>query len=200
MKKLRRFATVSTMADEKKELRKQVRAELKKLTAEELVQSDKALFERFLALPQVQKAKTIFGFWGIKGKEPETPLLIKELIAQGKTICLPRMLPGHLMELPMYEPDRPMIDAGFGIWEPNQDAPLIPKDQVDLVLVPAVAYDKQGYRLGFGGGYYDRWLENYKGDTVGLCRDAVLQDKVPTEPHDSKVDVLLTESRCIDLR
>lgn len=185
---------MSTMADEKKNLRKQVRAELKKLSPEELKKSDEALFARFLALPQVKEAKTIFGFWGIEGKEPDTKILIKELLAQGKTVCLPRMLPGHLMELPQYLPELPMIDAGFGIWEPNKDAPLIDKEQVDLVLVPAVTYDKQGYRLGFGGGYYDRWLENYKGATVGLCRNAVLQDKVPTEVHDSKVDVLLTET------
>ena len=185
---------MSTMADEKKALRKQVRAELKKMSPEELKQSDEALFARFLALPQVKEAKTIFGFWGIEGKEPDTKILIKELIAQGKTVCLPRMLPGHLMELPQYLPELPMIDAGFGIWEPNKDAPLIDKEQVDLVLVPAVTYDRQGYRLGFGGGYYDRWLENYKGATVGLCRGAVLQDKVPTEAHDSKVDVLLTET------
>ena len=188
---------MSTMADEKKALRQQVRRELAKLSPEELVQSDKALFERFLALPQVQKAKTIFGFWGIAGKEPDTSILIKELVAQGKTICLPRMMPGHLMTLPQYVPERPMIDAGFGIWEPDPDCPLIDKSQVDLALVPAVCYDRRGYRLGFGGGYYDRWLKDFTGDTVGMCRDVVLQDRVPTEPHDSRVDVLITEAHQI---
>lgn len=191
---------MSTMAETKKALRQQVRKQLSALTPEELERSDAALFEKFLALPQVQKAKTIFGFWGIAGKEPDTSILIKKLVAQGKTICLPRMLPGHLMELPQYVPERPMIDAGFGIWEPDPDSPLIDKEQVDLVLVPAVCYDRRGYRLGFGGGYYDRWLEHYQGDTVGLCRDVVLQDEVPTEVHDSKVDVLLTESQSLSFR
>lgn len=191
---------MSTMAETKKALRQQVRKELSALSSEALRSSDHALFERFLALPQVEKAKTIFGFWGIAGKEPDTSILIKELVSRGKTICLPRMLPGHLMELPRYVPERPMIDAGFGIWEPDPDSPLVDKDQVDLVLVPAVCYDRRGYRLGFGGGYYDRWLEHYRGDTVGLCRDAVLQDEVPIEAHDSRVDVLLTESRSLSFR
>ena len=191
---------MSTMADEKKELRKQVRKELSALSAEQLAESDKALFEHMLSLPQVQKAKTIFFFWGIKGKEPDTSILIKQFVEMGKTVCLPRMLPGHLMELPKYCPERPMIDAGFGIWEPDPDVPLVEKSDVDLVIVPAVTYDKQGYRLGFGGGYYDRWLEDYTGDTVGMCRDVVLQDKVPTEAHDSKVDVLITETRELHLK
>lgn len=59
--------------------------------------------------------------------------------------------------------------------------------------MPAVCYDRRGYRLGFGGGYYDRWLEHFAGFRVGLCRKAVLQDRVPTEAHDSRVDLLITE-------
>ena len=191
---------MSAISEEKKALRRQVRQKLTALSPEELAASDRALFERVLSLPQVKAAKTVFAFWGIKGKEPETPLLIAELIAQGKTVCLPRMLPGHLMELPRYCPDQPMIDAGFGIKEPDRSAPLIAKDQVDLVLVPAVAYDRRGYRLGFGGGYYDRWLEDYTGATVGMCRDAVLQETVPTESHDAKVDTLVTETMCLSLK
>lgn len=191
---------MSTMADEKKALRQRVRKELAGLSPEELKQSDEVLFARFLALPQVEKAKTIFGFWGIAGKEPDTSILIRELIARGKTICLPRMLPGHLMELPQYVPDRPLIEVGFGISEPDKDCPVLDKEQVDLVLVPAVCYDRRGYRLGFGGGYYDRWLEHFQGDTVGLCRNAVLQDTVPIEAHDSKVDVLLTETGQLTFR
>lgn len=170
------------------------------MTEEELRRSDSALFERFLGLPQVRRAKTVFAFWGIKGKEPDTSVLVRKLTAEGKTVCLPRMLPGHLMELPRFEPERPMVDAGFGIWEPDLGCRLVEKETVDLVLVPAVCYDRRGYRLGFGGGYYDRWLADFRGDTVGLCRAAVLQDEVPTEAHDSRVDVLLTEEEELSFR
>ena len=89
----------STIDAEKKELRRRVRERLSGLTREELVRSDGALFARFLALPQVEEAQTIFAFWGIPGKEPDTSRLIGELIRRGKAVSLPRMLPGHRMEV-----------------------------------------------------------------------------------------------------
>lgn len=187
----------STMAEEKKTLRQRVRKELSALTPEELERSDKALFDRFLDLPQVREAKTIFAFWGIPGKEPDTARLIKALVAQGKKIGLPRMLPEHQMEIRQYVPDRPLVQVSFGISEPDTGCPILEREEIDLILVPAVCYDRQGYRLGFGGGYYDRWLEHFHGFRVGLCRQAVLQDKVPTESHDTRVDVLLTENESL---
>ena len=105
------------------------------------------------------------------------------------------MLPGRQMEVRLYEPDRPLVPASFGILEPLADAPLLARPDIDLALVPAVCYDRSGFRLGFGGGYYDRWLSGFSGFTVGLCRDCVLQDRVPTEDHDCRVDLLLTETR-----
>lgn len=189
----------STIDLEKKELRRQVREELSALSRSELVRSDDALFARFLALPQVEAAKTIFAFWGIPGKEPDTSRLIGELVRRGKTVGLPRMLPEHRMEVRRYDPDRPLVKVSFGISEPGEDCPLLGRENIDLVLVPAVCYDRRGYRLGFGGGYYDRWLKNFSGVTVGLCREAVLRETVPTEAHDAKVDLLLTERESLSL-
>jgi 5-formyltetrahydrofolate cyclo-ligase len=107
------------------------------------------------------------------------------------------MLPGRQMEVRVYDPAVPMVKAAFGIEEPAVECALMEKADVDLVLTPAVAYDERGYRMGFGGGYYDRWLEHFTGNTVGLCRDCVLQDAVPAESHDAQVDAVVTESRVI---
>lgn len=189
----------STIDSEKKELRRRVRSQLAALTREELSQSDGALFARFLALPQVEEAKTIFAFWGIPGKEPDTAQLIRELLRRGKTVGLPRMLPDHRMEVRRYDPDKPLVTVSFGISEPGEDCPLLEREEISLALVPAVCYDRRGYRLGFGGGYYDRWLEPFEGFRAGLCRGAVLQDRVPTERHDAKVDMLLTETESLSL-
>lgn len=187
----------STIDLEKKELRRRVREELSALSRAELIRSDDALFARFLALPQVEEAKTIFAFWGIPGKEPDTSRLIGELVRRGKTVGLPRMLPGHRMEVRCFDPDRPLVKASFGISEPGEDCPLLDREDIDLVLVPAVCYDGCGYRLGFGGGYYDRWLEGFSGVKVGLCRGAVLREAVPIEAHDARVDLLLTEAESL---
>ncbi|RHR11022.1 5-formyltetrahydrofolate cyclo-ligase [Pseudoflavonifractor sp. AF19-9AC] len=188
-----------TPDQEKKELRRQVRSQLASLEAEQLRREDDAMFARFLALPQMEKAKTIFAFWGIPGREPETGRLVQELTALGKRVGLPRMLPEHQMEVRLYDPNIPMHSVAFGIQEPGEDCPLIAREEIDLILVPAVCYDRQGYRLGFGGGYYDRWLEHFSGYRVGLCRSCILQDHVPTEAHDTKVDTLITELECLSL-
>lgn len=189
----------STPDQEKKQLRRRVRAALAQLEPSRLHQEDEAMFAHFLALPQVKAAKTIFAFWGIPGREPETGRLVGELTAQGKRVGLPRMLPEHQMEVRLYDPAVPLRAVSFGIQEPGEDCPLIPREEIDLILVPAVCYDRRGYRLGFGGGYYDRWLERFSGGRVGLCRSAILQERVPTEAHDTRVDTLITELECLSL-
>lgn len=183
----------SAIAEEKQELRRRVARQLAALTPEELRRSDDALFARFLDLPQVERADAIFAFWGVPGREPETARLVEALLARGKRVGLPRMLPGRQMEIRQYDPARPLKLVSFGISEPGEDCPLLFPEEIDLALVPAVCYDRRGYRLGFGGGYYDRWLEHFHGVRVGLCRRAVLQDRVPIEAHDSRVELLLTE-------
>ena len=183
----------STTVEEKALLRRQVRARLSALPPEKLRESDQALFEAFLALPQVREAHSLFLFWGIPGREPETETLVRALTAQGKRVGLPRMLPERGMEVRLFQPEVPMVQVSFGIWEPPEDAPLLKREEIQLALVPAVCYDQERYRLGFGGGYYDRWLSGFSGFTVGLCRECVLQPQVPREAYDQRVDLLLTE-------
>lgn len=157
------------------------------------------MFERFLALPWVERADTLFLFWGVPKREPETEQLVRELTRRGKRVGLPRMLPDHTMEVRQFDPRIPLREASFGIWEPPETAPALLKQEIDLALVPAVCYDRRGYRLGFGGGYYDRWLADFSGGAVGLCRGAFLQEQVPAEAHDRRVDLVLTETECIRL-
>ena len=186
-----------SMTEEKAALRKAIWAELARMTPEEMERSDEALFEAFLALPEVRAAKNIFAFWGIPGREPNTRLLIEKLLEQGKTVGLPRMLPGRQMEVRVYDPAVPMVKAAFGIEEPAVECALMEKADVDLVLTPAVAYDERGFRMGFGGGYYDRWLPGCPGVRIGLCRERVLQKAVPVEPHDAQVAAVVTETGVI---
>ena len=132
---------------------------------------------------------------GILGREPDTGRLIRALTARGKRVGLPR------------DAARPTDGGAAGragpppgpgvLRDPGAASgrPLLARPDIDLALVPAVCWDRRGFRLGFGGGYYDRWLSGFSGFTVGLCRDCVLQDRVPTEDHDCRVDLLLTETR-----
>lgn len=196
-KRPKRSAKVSTTTAEKKaELRALIRNQQVSQSAADRTAEDHALFSTFLSLPDVEQANTLFLFWGTAA-EPDTARLFAPLLERGKQVALPRMLPGRQMELRRYCPNRPPIRHPFGILEPDEGCPLVPADQVDLVLVPALCYDRRGFRLGMGGGYYDRWLERYEGITVGLCRAALLQNTVPTEPHDQAVDIVITPSSII---
>jgi len=185
-----------TTAEKKARLRTQIRSRLACLSPEQRAAEDAALFSAFLSLPETAQAKTLFLFCGT-GTEPDTARLFSPLLEQGKRICLPRMLPGRQMAIHRYLPDRPLVRHSFGILEPDKCCPLVGIEEIDLVLVPALCYDRHGVRLGMGGGYYDRWLSGYHGSTVGLCREALLQDSLPAEPHDHPVDCVITPSQVL---
>lgn len=188
---------MSATAEEKRCLRRQMRQALEKLPPQARRESDRTMFARFLALPQVERARTVFAFWGIPPREPETGLLVEELVQRGKRVVLPRMVGHGQMETRLYCPDRPLVPAAFGILEPGEDCPLVTREEIDLVLVPGLCYDRRGYRLGFGGGYYDRWLTNYDGVRIGLCRQSLLRESLPVAPYDIPVDLVVTEEESL---
>lgn len=181
------------MKDAKSRLRQQVRSALASMTPEELRTSDDALFARFLALPQVKKAKTIFTFWGVRGREPDTGRLAEQLVSQGKRVALPCTLPQGQMEFRLFISRENLLAGPHGIMEPDRRCPLVPAQAAELILVPALCCDKQGFRLGQGGGFYDRWLSAYSCPSVCLCRQPLLCEALPIEGHDRPVDLVLTE-------
>ena len=98
------------------------------------------------------------------------------------------------MEARLVQRDSTLVRHPYGMLEPGPDCPLIPPDQIDLVLVPGLAFDRSGGRLGRGGGYYDRWLAGFSGITAALCRDGLLMEAIPRLPHDLGVDLVITET------
>lgn len=188
-----------TTAEKKAQLRQLIRNQLAELPTALRTAEDNALFTTFLNLPEVVKSKTLFLFCGT-GTEPDTTRLFSPLLEQGKRLCLPRMMPGRQMDVRQYCPERPLVRHAYGILEPDESCPLVDPHEIDLVLVPSLCYDRRGFRLGMGGGYYDRWLPRYSATTVGLCRQALLQTTLPVEPHDRPVDVVITPSQVIRIK
>lgn len=131
----------STTAEQKKQLRKSVRSLLTALSPEERTAGDRAMFQAFLSLPEVRQTGTFFLFWGIAGLEPDTGSLAASLTKLGKTVCLPRVVPGFGMECRVYRPELPMAISDFGIQEPTEQAPLIRPEEIGLALVPAMRAD-----------------------------------------------------------
>ena len=181
-----------TITAEKAGLRRRAGALLKGLSPQARRESDDALFARFLALPQVAAADTLLLYHGM-GTEPDTARLLPALRAMGKRVCLPRCLPGQGLEARLVGPDSALVPHPFGMLEPGADCPPVERDRIDLILVPGLAFDRSGGRLGRGGGYYDRFLAGYPGFTAALCRRALLLDRVPRAGHDLGVDLVVAE-------
>lgn len=151
-----------------------------------------ALFDRFLALPQVEAADTVLMFYGT-GREPDTVPLIRALLERGKRVALPVVLPHRGMEMrQVLDIDR-LVPNKFGIPEPDESCPVIGKDEIAVALIPHLMVDRDGYRLGWGGGYYDRWLVDFPGLTVSVCRPGRLVEHMPREEFDIPVKLVLFE-------
>ena len=155
------------------------------------------LLQRFLDLPWTAEANTLLLFYGM-GAEPDTGHLLLELWRQGKRVLLPKCLPGRVMEARLVREADDLRPGAYGIPEPREGCPKVEKEAIDLILVPALCYDLSCRRLGQGGGYYDRYLADYGGRTVGLCREFLLQKELPVEDHDKAVDLVLTEKRRLE--
>ncbi len=151
-----------------------------------------ALFERFLALPQVQGADTVMVFCGT-GREPDTVPLIRALLALGKRVALPVVLPHRGMEARQVVDVDQLVPNRFGIPEPDSSCPVIEKGEIGAALIPDLLVDREGYRLGWGGGYYDRWLSDFPGFTVAICPAGHLVEHMPSEEFDLPVQLVLIE-------
>ena len=181
----------STITAEKAALRRRVRAYLEGLSPRQRRESDDALFARFLSLPQVEAADTLLLYHGM-GAEPDTARLFPALWARGKRLCLPRCLPGHGMEARLIRPDSALVPHRLGMLEPGEDCPPVDRVDIGLALVPGLAFDRSGGRLGQGGGFYDRWLAGFSGFTAALCRAPLLLERRPAPGHDLPVALVLT--------
>ena len=114
---------------------------------------------------------------------------------QGKRIILPRVA-GSSVSLHAVETPAELVEGRFGILEPTPNAPIA-EAKADIILVPGLAFDRSGIRLGRGGGYYDRLLSEFDGLRVGVCFEEVLFERIPAELHDERMDFLMTPSEII---
>lgn len=184
------------IVEKKARLRADIRSRMKQMDEAKRTYSDTALFEQFLSMSCLEKVQTILLYYGV-GAEPNTRLLIDELLTENKEVFLPRCLPDYQMEARLVRKNSKWKYNMYGIPETCDNEPIINKRDIDLIVCPALACDVQGRRLGQAGGYYDRYLQDYQGVTLAFCRDAYLQDHVPTQEHDIPMSLVITETRIL---
>jgi 5-formyltetrahydrofolate cyclo-ligase len=179
----------------KRRVRSAVRGERDAVPTDIREEKAERLVERFLALPEVRRARTIMLFSSF-GSEVPTGSLIERLHARGVMVALPRIEGAALLPVP-YTPGDPTTSTAFGPEEPRGEAALDPTS-IDVVGVPGVAFDRSGRRIGYGGGYYDRFLRGLPAFTVGLVFGLqVVDEGLPAGRFDLPVDAIVTEEETI---
>ena len=174
----------------KQAIRKQILKERDSLTEKEIKEKSKLIEEKLFSLPEYKKAKTV-SFFVSFGSEVYTHDMIKEALKE-KEVCVP-VVQGDYILLSKINGFGDLDKQGkYGILEPSSIIE-IDKELVDLIIVPGVAFDKKGYRIGYGRGYYDKLLKEFNGKTIGLAFSLQIVNKIPKEEHDIRVDKVITE-------
>ena len=187
--------------EDKRAIRKRALAARDALTREEIVARSSAICSSVTALPEVRACSTLMAFLST-GSEVITDEIICWAWQQSKRVLAPVCLraEGRLIVSPIT--CFADVEPGYrGIREPRTEllAP-VEKDEIDVVVVPAVAFDRRGYRVGYGGGYYDRFLAGMgpRAIKIGIAFSCQLIPEAPEENHDIAVDVIVTDEEIIE--
>jgi 5-formyltetrahydrofolate cyclo-ligase len=181
-------------------MRRRVLADRDALLPSQRAAASGAIVERILARADFRSAQTVLVTLPF-GSEWETLAVVRAALAAGKTVAVPRVdATRRMLELhAIADPEHDVVAGYRDIPEPRPACPRIALGAIDFVLVPGVAFDRQGRRLGYGGGYYDRLLPLLSPSAVRVAGAFELQlvDRVPAGPHDVAVDAVITESRAL---
>ena len=173
----------------KQELRAQIRQLKRAMTEAQIVEASQRLGQLFAASEAYKQAKTIYGYLPYNQEVRTTPMLQRAL-DDGKRVAVPKCY-GDEMRF-IYLDDLSQVEKGYcGIPEPIEDGPIA-DDETALVLMPGLAFDKEGHRMGYGGGFYDKFLEKEPNHpTLALCYEFQMLPYLETEDHDIPVDTVI---------
>jgi 5-formyltetrahydrofolate cyclo-ligase len=162
-------------------------------------QASAAIFDKIISLDAFARADTVMTYVSF-GSEIDTHAFINALMRMGKTVATPVCRPQRRLTAALTKQfPEGFAQNRFGILEiPQERADAVEAGELDIVIVPCVAYAADGYRLGYGGGYYDRFLPQLREDalTIGVVMDELLLDKVPVDVYDVRTKIVVTQSRC----
>jgi 5-formyltetrahydrofolate cyclo-ligase len=185
-------------AQKKVALREQMRVRLAGLNATDVRAKSAAIWERLSVLGEFTSA-TMLLVYVSTGNEVDTHGLIRQLLAMGRHVCVPRFDPAaqRYVACGLRDFDADLATGKFGILEPRPEAICPAADQVGAAVVPGLAFDETGHRLGRGMGYFDRLLQEVQGTRIAMAFDFQLLDEVPAEAHDARMDCVVTETRVV---
>ena len=189
---------IDSLDEAKASLRRHLRAKIP-LAPADRVAASASLSERLRNQGAWRDAKSVLFFAPLL-EEPDIWSLLSEAIAAGKTVALPAFVSGTSVYTArqIIEPGRDLVQGKFGIREPAANCPEVALNRLDLALVPGIAFDVSGGRLGRGKGFYDRLLPAVNGLKCGVAFDEQIVDAVPVGPMDVRLNCILTPTRWIE--
>ena len=192
------------LKDAKKEMRKHYLAERRNLDMESRMAADSAICAKLKALPELETTECIAGYVS-DGTEVDLHAFLLECRKADKKIFLPRYSASSGAAYEMVEINDlslNLVPGKYGLMEPEQKLPAATAGQINkmLWLVPGVAFDNTGARLGRGKGIYDRLLSNSNGLSIGVFYQCQEADKIPAGEHDQSLDMIITEEMIINLK
>ncbi len=188
----------------KNKIRDRVLRDRKSLPSERIAAKSRAIAERVLRLPEFKAAGTVM-FYVSQGSEVETRRLIEETLQSGRKVAVPVAVPEGRGLIPVLirDPDRELSPGSQGVLEPDPgNGRAIDPSEIDLIILPGVAFDSQGNRLGRGKAYYDNFLKKLRKEAckVALAFERQIVEEIPPASHDVPVDKIVTEKRVIDCK
>jgi 5-formyltetrahydrofolate cyclo-ligase len=195
------YGGVNMNNDERQSLRKQILGTRDLMSASERHEKSRAVMENLWSLPEMKHWSTLFIYVNFRS-ELETLELIHRCLSQGKRVAVPLVDASAVSMIPLLiqDPEKDLVPGYYGIPEPDPQKSLrVAAREIDAAVIPGSVFDIHGGRLGYGGGYYDRFLVNDapQAKRTGLAFEMQVVDKVPVEPHDQPLDILITEKRIV---
>lgn len=187
---------MNTVATEKQRLREERLAARETLSEQERSALDGRITQKLLATPEYAEAATVLTYVSVSS-EVSTRKFIECALRDGKTVAVPRCLPGHRLEFVAIASLEQLVAAPFNLLEPSKDLSALTEDQMNnsICIVPALLVDTKGYRLGYGAGFYDRFLSTYPCEKICLAYQQNLsKTMLPHTAFDVAVDMVITES------
>jgi len=180
----------------KKSLRTQILQQRMELSKDYCQSADEAILHQLLKIPEYIQAKKVFTYVSMQG-EVDTINLIIRALKDNKVIAVPKCIEKGIMEAYRIQGLMELKTGAYGILEPYENCEKIDSKALDLAMIPCVSCNERGGRLGYGGGYYDRYLPTSPAIRILLCRERVMVDDIPEEAHDCKADMVITEKRIL---
>ncbi len=177
-------------------LRKEIADAVRALSPDYCRAADDKICRHVAASAPFQKARTVLCYVGTQ-REIDTRSLLETILHAGKTLAVPLCIKKGVMEARAVRSIDELCPGSFGILEPEPSAVFVSPESIDLAIVPCCTGNERGERLGYGGGYYDRYLLQTHCPTMLLCRDAIRREAIPVEAHDLRMEYFVSERGCI---